>query len=325
MSDVCVVGSFMMDLVAHAPRRPYSGETLIGTAFNTFLGGKGFNQAVAASRVGASTSFIGRLGRDDFGDQFLARLGAENINHENVVLDSDLGTGVGLPLVEPSGENSIVIVPRANTQLTVDDIEQARSSIQNAAVLLLQLEVPIQCVEYAAKIAADAGVKVVLNPAPFSAISESLWSYIDVIIPNEIELASLAPLSKGSAAELAANLAAQRHTNVVVTLGAKGCIAVTPTGSIEHFPAHTVDAIDTVGAGDVFCGVLGAEMSRNLDLAAAIRKANAAAAIAVTRSGGADSSPSRGEVGRFIADASIPHPVANSDTSKSKGAFTGNE
>src|SRR5690625_1781705 len=191
MSDVCVVGAFMMDLVAHAPRRPYSGETLIGTAFNTFLGGKGFNQAVAASRVGASTSFIGRLGRDDFGDQFLARLGAENINHENVVLDSDLGTGVGLPLVEPSGENSIVIVPRANTQLTIDDIEQARLSIQNAAVLLLQLEVPIQCVEYAAEIAADAGVKVILNPAPFRAISENLWSYIDVIIPNKLELDSL--------------------------------------------------------------------------------------------------------------------------------------
>ena len=164
--EVCVVGSFMMDLVVRAPRRPAVGETLVGDSFEMFLGGKGFNQAIAAARAGARTAMVGRVGGDDFGKCFLEALERDGIDAAFVTRDETLGTGVGLPLVEPSGANSIVIVPRANHRQDAGDVRAAKPAIESARVVLLQLELSAPVALEAARIARAAGRTVVLNPAP---------------------------------------------------------------------------------------------------------------------------------------------------------------
>lgn len=298
-TSVCVVGSFMMDLVARAPRRPVTGETLVGTGFDIFLGGKGFNQAVAAARADASTSFVGRLGDDDFGRQFRAAMHREGIDADAVLSDQQHGTGVGLPIVEPSGQNSIIIVPRANHAVTVEQVEAAAPTIQAAAVLLLQLEIPVPAVATAARLARQAGTTVVLNPAPFAPCPPEVLEQVDVLVPNEVELLALSGGDVAAGIEL---LARQVHgewaTDLVVTLGARGALVLDGSGTASVVDGHTARAVDTVGAGDVFCGSLGARLAEGADLAEAVAYANAAAALAVTRPGGAESAPTRVEVMR---------------------------
>ena len=187
-----VVASFMLDFVIQAPRRPARGETVLGTRFDTFLGGKGFNQSVAARRAGAPVAVIGRLGDDDFGLRFRASLADEGIDDRHVVTDLDEGTGIASPLVEPGGENSIVIVPRANLAVSPADIEAAADTIATSGVLLLQLEVPPDAVAAAATCAHGAGVPVMLNPAPAADVLDLLAGSIDVLVPNEAEAAALA-------------------------------------------------------------------------------------------------------------------------------------
>jgi len=297
-TSVCVVGSFMMDLVASAPRRPVSGETLVGTGFDTFLGGKGFNQAVSAARADASTSFVGRLGDDDFGRQFRAAMHREGIDADAVLSDRQHGTGVGLPVVEPSGQNSIIIVPRANHAMTVEQVEAAAPTIQAAAVLLLQLEIPVPAVAAAARLARQAGTTVVLNPAPFAPCPPELLEQVDVLVPNEVELLALSGGGAAGAELLARQVHGKWGTDLVVTLGARGALVLDGSGAASVVDGHTARAVDTVGAGDVFCGNLGARLAEGADLAEAVAYANAAAALAVTRRGGAESAPTRIEVMR---------------------------
>lgn len=298
---VCVVGSFMYDLVATAPRRPEMGETLIGTSLETYLGGKGFNQAVAASRAGAATAMVGRVGADDFGREFLASLDTEGIEAAHVKTDPEHGTGVGLPVVQPDGQNSIIVIPRANQAVGVDDIAAARSVIEDASILLLQLELPPEPTLAAAQIAHEAGLIVVLNPAPFKLPGPQIARYVDVLVPNETELRALAALLDGSKGHpsLIAMAKAIRESwecTVVVTMGDEGAM-LAPKGSepVASLGAHSVEAVDTVGAGDIFCGNFGAMLAQRASLEEAVTFANAAAAIAVTRRGGAPAAPSRAE------------------------------
>jgi ribokinase len=296
--SVCVVGSFMLDMAVRAPRRPRPGETVIGTAFDTFLGGKGFNQAVAASRAGARTAMVGRLGDDDFGRRFLEALRVDAIDSEHVVVDAEAGTGIGVPLIEDSGENSIVIIPRANHLLVPRDIERARAVIESSSVLLLQLELPVDTAVAAARIAKHAGTLVVLNPAPApdgGGIGE-LHGLVDVIVPNEVEAAALcgAPADRPPI-ETAVELSGRLGLAVVMTLGGHGCV-VADDDVLHVVPAHEVEIVDTVGAGDAFCGALGAWLQAGTPLLEAVTFANAAGALAVTRAGAEPAMPARHDI-----------------------------
>jgi len=295
---VCVLGSFMMDLSVRVQRRPRPGETVVGTAFDMYLGGKGFNQAIAARRSGAETAMIGRLGGDDFGRRFLDRLASEGIDGRQVGVDRDAGTGVGVPLVEAGGENSIVVVPRANARMTVADVDAAAAAIAGSRVLLLQLELPVPVVVAAARHGRGAGCTVVLNPAPAVVDVERFAGLVDVLVPNEVEALRLAG---GGTDVVAAADELRRRTGamVAVTAGGDGAFVLDGTGH-AHLAAHDVVPVDTVGAGDAFCGALGARLAAGDDLAAAAAYANACAALSVTRAGAEPSIPTRSEVDAFL-------------------------
>jgi ribokinase len=284
----------MMDLIAYAPRRPFPGETIRGDSFVTALGGKGFNQAVAAARAGASTQMLGRLGTDEFGDQFIAALIAENISILGVERDATNGTGVGLPVVETGGENSIIIVPRSNDGADELFVQRNAQQIKDAQILLLQLELPLAGAVAAAKIAKAAGVRVVLNPAPAAQVDQ-FTGLIDVIVPNEIEFATLAGES-GTMVERAIELRTRmKCSDLVITLGSKG-VYVLDGDQLVEIAAPVVTAIDTIGAGDTFCGYLAARLALGDSVIKAAQIAVKAASISVTRSGGALSAPYSNEV-----------------------------
>lgn len=307
-ASVCVVGSFMMDLVAYAPRRPNPGETLIGTGFSFAPGGKGFNQAVAAARAGALTAMVGCVGDDDMGAQFRSMLRAEGIDATAVQVRPGVGTGVGLPLVEPGGQNSIVVVPRANGVVDAVQIVEAAPVITAATVLVLQLELAVDAALAAARLAHERGVTVILNPAPVCPLPAELLEHVDVLVPNEGELTALTGRPDLGPREAAALLRDSWGLDIVVTLGERGALVVATSGDVTHVPARPVRAVDTVGAGDVFCGYLAAGLAQGLGLTRAAETANAAAAISVTRTGSAASAPTADEVSVF---AQAPSAVAS--------------
>jgi ribokinase len=303
-AQVCVLGSFMMDLIAYAPRRPFPGETIHGDAFVTALGGKGFNQAVAAARAGAVTQMLGRLGTDAFGDRFMEALTAEGISAAGVERDSIDGTGVGLPVVESGGENSIIIVPRANDGVDQLFVERHAQQIQSAQVLLLQLELPIEAALVAARIAKDSGVRVVLNPAPAAPVNQ-FAGLVDLIVPNEIEFVALAG-AHGSMVDRAMELRKRLNgTDVVITHGSQG-VYVLDGDRLTEIGAPVVTALDTIGAGDTFCGYLAARLALGDTLVEATKVAVIAASISVTRTGAAMAAPHADEVLRFLGDAQSP-------------------
>lgn len=292
--SVCVFGSFMMDLITHAPRRPTSGETLIGTGFAQHLGGKGLNQAVAAARSGARARMVGAVGDDEYGRQFLDRLAAERIDATHV-LTTDRGTGVGLPLVEPNGENSIVVVPRANLAVTPRDVRAAAPAF-DADVVLLQQELDLDTIQEAARVAREAGSLVMLNPAPALERTREMRGLVDILVPNEHEARVLTGDEDATPETLGKNLLEQWSlAQVVLTLGSAGALVVARDGTTPIRP-YVVDAVDTIGAGDTFCGTLAAGLAAGDAFPDAVAYANVAAAISVTRPGGADAVPRHDEV-----------------------------
>ncbi len=290
-ASVAVVGSCNIDLVARVPRQPLRGETLTGTTFGTYLGGKGLNQAVAARRMGADVALIGRVGADDFGTRILEALRDEGIDTTFIEADRQEPTGTAVILVEESGENSIVVIPGANGVLTPADIDRAADVIRSATVLLLQLEVPLTTTLHAAQLARAADTTVILTPAPAQRLPPALFAATDVLVPNAIEVAQVLD-TIASPTEAAHALLGQGCRAVVVTLGAQGALLVTPDAeqSIAAFP---VQAVDTVGAGDAFAGALAASLAQGHDLTTALRYASAAGALAVTQAGAMPSLPTR--------------------------------
>jgi ribokinase len=299
--DVVVVGSFMTDLVVQAPRRPAAGETIVGTSLEEFLGGKGCNQAVAAARAGASTAMVGRVGDDERGRAFLALLGREGIDASAVSVDTTVGTGVAVPLVEPSGANSIVILPQANAAIGPADLDAAGPLLRRARVVLLQLELPVDVVVTAARLAQAGGATVVLNPAPVpeSGDLSAFAGLVDVIVPNEVEAAALTGLDDPLAA--AKELQARFGCAVVVTLGGEGSLVLDRDGDHHRLAAHPVPAVDTVGAGDAYCGALGARLAAGDDLLTAARHGGAAGSLSVTRNGAEPSLPTAAEVDALLS------------------------
>lgn len=298
---VVVVGSFNMDLVAKAGRRPRKGETLMGETFGMFIGGKGSNQAIAAARLGANVTMIGRLGTDLFGDTLMAAHAEEGIFTDYVTQDTEVGTGVASILIDADGDNSIVLVPQANMRLSVEDIERASESIAAADVLLLQLEVPITASQRAAEIAKSNGATVVLNPAPAQELPDDFLVQVDILTPNEIETESLSgvKVSTVTDAEHAAKVLLDKGLSaVILTLGEQGALLLT-ANLTQRVPAYSVEVVDTTAAGDAFCGALATALARDENLVDAVAFANAAGALAVTVLGAAPSMPAAAQVEAF--------------------------
>lgn len=310
-ASVVVVGSLNVDLVVRAPRLPRPGETLFGSHFATDEGGKGANQAVAAARMGAGVAMLGRVGADAHGERLRAALERRGIDCAAVGVEEAQPTGVASIVVAPDGENCIVVVPGANHTLSADHVVVSRALLSAARIVVLQLEVPLSAVEAALRCARAAGVTTVLNAAPAAALSDELLSLVDWLIVNEGEARVLLGASEDGSADtiataqvaaekLRARLAPSRQSqatakHVVVTLGAAGLVHADADGSTHH-PAASVQAVDATGAGDTFVGALAAGLASGASAADALRDAQAAAAIAVTRHGSQSAMPTRDEV-----------------------------
>lgn len=294
---VLVVGSLNMDLVVNAPRLPQAGETILGGNFSTFPGGKGANQAVAAARIGAAVTMVGSVGRDAFGTQLLQTLARDGIDTSSISALEGQPTGIALITVDALGRNTIVVASGANACLTPQHLQQAQSAFAAADVLILQLETPLPTVRAALEAAHRHGCLVVLNPAPACTLDPELLRGVDYLIPNEGEALQVAGSS--SLEDAIQKLSFLGVKNLIITLGAQGALLVTPGGRAT-FPAFPVNAVDTVAAGDAFVGTFSASLAAGISPQDAIRWANAAAAISVTRHGAQPSLPTRDEVRQFL-------------------------
>ncbi len=284
--DVCVVGSANLDLVATVERMPGPGETVLGRAFAEHAGGKGLNQAVAAARAGgAQVAMVGALGDDNAGSTLRAVLDGDGID-ATAVATVDVSSGRALIAVADSGENTIVVVPGANAHVTTADQP-------DSAVVLVQLEVPLDTVRDALQKGRDRGATTVLNPAPARELDDELLRLCDVVVPNEHEVVQVGGPDR---------LLALGATAVVVTLGAEGAALHTADGVVA-IPAFDVQPVDTTGAGDTFCGAFAARLAAGEAMAAALRYASAAAALSTTREGAVPSIPRAGEVGALLSGA----------------------
>lgn len=298
LARIVVVGSANTDMVVRVPTLPRPGETVIGGTYFTARGGKGANQAVAAARAGGLVTLVACLGDDTLGDETLEALAADGIAVDQVRRVADTRSGVALILVDERGENSIAVAPGANALLGPEQVAGCAELLSADDVLLVQLETPIESVFAAASAASRAGARVILNPAPARELSRELLALVSVLTPNESEAARLTGLPTGDADALDAAATALLHRGVgavVITLGAGGAYVAT-TALRETIPAHLVGARDTTGAGDVFNGALAVALAERMRLADAVRFANAAAAISVTRDGAQPAAPYRAEI-----------------------------
>jgi len=293
---ILVIGSSNTDMTIKADKLPVPGETVLGGQFIMGPGGKGANQAVAAKRLGGNVEFICKVGRDIFGENSLAGYRKEGMDISHVLYSNE-ASGVALILVDGTGENVISVAPGANGDITVEDIDSIADVIRSADYLILQLEVTIAAVVRAAKIAHEAGVYVILNPAPACKLPEEIFQYISLITPNQTESAIMTGVDvKDETSRNEAITAFNRMgvKDVVVTLGSKGSLVCTE-GTQTFVPALKVKAVDATAAGDTFCGGLCVALSQGKTLVEAAEFATKASALTVQKMGAQDSIP-------FISD-----------------------
>jgi ribokinase len=301
---VTVVGSLNADLVVRVPRFPVAGETLTGLGFARFPGGKGANQAYAAARLGARTTMIGQVGDDDLGRWLTRHLADAGVDVRGVARAATDGTGLALITIDASGQNQIVLVPGANGTFTPDRLEPDAVWASGIGVLLLQLEIPMATVVRAAQAARAAGAFVVLDPAPAVPLPRELVSLVDVLTPNETELAVITGGGEVNGDDdvgaRAADLARQGARSVLVKCGARGARMYGALGQ-HTWNARAVTAIDTTAAGDTFNGALAAALTNGLDIEAAGQRAVAAATLSVMRPGAQPSMPTAAEVDAWLS------------------------
>ena len=302
-NSIIVVGSSNTDMIVQMARLPKPGETILGGVFSTAAGGKGANQAVGAARAGAPVSFVARVGRDMFGAQAVASLTKDGINVSYVFKDPVEPSGVALIFVAKNGENSIAVAPGANGRLSAVDIRKARKAFAGASLLVMQLETPLATVQAAAQLATEAGLRVILNPAPARPLPDKLYRHISILTPNETEtelLTGIKVKNTTDAAKAAGRFLAKGVQTVIITLGHRGAFVATKEGG-SLVPGFRVKAVDTTAAGDIFNGALAAALNENQPLLEAVRFANAAAAISGTRLGAQPSAPDRKEIESLLS------------------------
>ncbi len=294
---IVVIGSSNTDMTVVADRLPVPGETVLGGKFAMGQGGKGANQAVAAQRLGGDVTFICKLGRDIFGENAIKEYQKDGMDTSKVMY-SDQPSGVALISVDTHAENCIVVASGANGDISVEDIEANRKDIEEASILLLQLEIPVEAVVRAAKIGHEAGVYVVLNPAPACDLPEEIYQYLSLIIPNQTEIALMTGIEANDeegAAEAVKALQSKGTKDVIVTMGSKGSM-VYHEGQATFVPSKKVNAVDTTAAGDTYCGGLCVALSEGKDIIEAAQFATASSALTVQKRGAQDSIPYRKDV-----------------------------
>ena len=297
-ANIVVAGSSNTDMIIKVPRIPKPGETILGGTFSTAAGGKGANQAVAAARAGGDVSFVARVGDDMFGEEAIRGFEKDGINIDYITIDKNAPSGVAEIFVAEDGENSIAVASGANLNLSPQDIKSAEEVISKADILVMQLEIPLETVYVAAKLAHEKGVTVILNPAPAQPIKDEYFKYFTILTPNESEAEMLTgrTITDEKSAEVAARVLLEKGVEtVIVTLGRKGALLVN-SKSIEHIPGFKVDAVDATAAGDVFNGALAVALAENKSFQDAILFANAAASLSVTKLGAQPSAPHREEI-----------------------------
>jgi ribokinase len=291
---VCVVGAANLDLISYVPRLPRMGETLHGTRFHMGFGGKGANQAVMAAKLGGDVAMVTKLGQDIFGENTLKNFQTWGIDTRHVLFTDQAFSGVAPIAVDPDGHNAIIIVTGANDLLTPEEIEAARPVIGAAQIVVCQLEIPVETTLAALRIARQAGVTAIFNPAPARpSLPEELYRLSDIFCPNETETELLTgmPVSNQQEAEVAAHVLLRRGAGtVILTLGERGSLLVTAQET-THVPATPVKALDSTGAGDAYVGSLAYFLAAGKSLTEAIRRANHIAAISVQFSGTQTSFP----------------------------------
>jgi ribokinase len=312
-SHVVVVGSINLDLVSAAPRIPLRGETLIGTSFASFPGGKGANQAVAAARLGTLVSMIGKLGNDSFGAELRANLESAGVSTE-AIETAPTSTGIAQIITSENGENVIVVIPGANASVSPHYVEKHLNVVRSAGIVLTQLETPLETVEYLASVTRKEGIPLVLDPAPARPLPASLLAQVDWLTPNESETSALLGLKSQNLGheelEGAAETLLQRGSrNVVLKLGQRGCFLALADGRRILLPAYAVRAIDSTAAGDAFNGAFASSLLESRDPVRSASWASAVAAISVTRRGAQPSMPTHAEVTEFLKerDGAGPH------------------
>lgn len=302
---VTVFGSFVVDLMARAPRLPVPGETVLGSFFKQGAGDKGFNQGIAAHKSGGDVTMITKLGRDSLAAVATDAMDSVGLSKDHLFYSETEPTGVALISVdENTSQNEIIIVPGACATISDEDIASVAERIRESAYLLLQLEVNQDANEKVAAMAKAAGVKVIVNTAPYSPVTDEFLSGCYLVTPNEVEAEELTGIcvSDLESADKAAKVFKDKGVqNVVITLGSRG-VYVNEDGKSEIVPAYKVNAIDTTGAGDAFNGGLLTALSEGKTIGGAARFANALAAISVQRIGTTPSMPTRAEIDKFLEE-----------------------
>lgn len=299
---VTVVGSFAVGLTLRAERFPVRGETLLGRDFDMGPGGKGSNQAVQAARLGADVEFIARLGQDNFGAIGTALYAAEHVGTRYLRQSEERNTGVGFIVLDAHGDNFIILDPGANALFTPDDVECAKERIQDSHVLITQLEIPVATAGHALKLAREADVTSILNPAPATHVPPEILKNADIVTPNETELRIMlgyAPDANVESIDLCNELLHMGVLRVILTRGAHGALIVTNDG-YYNMPAMQVNVVDTTGAGDAFNGTLATYLASGMPLEPAVRHAVAAGALACTKLGVIPALPTAEQVSELL-------------------------
>jgi len=302
--NVVVVGSLHMDLTIKAKTIPRLGETVLGDEFKMSPGGKGANQAVAAAKLGANVTLIGRVGSEAFGTDLVRNARLHLIDTNFIIQDTETQTGLALIMVDKKGNNVIAVFPGADLKCSKEDIDRAESTIASADILLAQLETPIPVVQHAVQKAFQHGVRVILNPSPAHTLPEEVLKKVYVLTPNESEAEILTGTNitnLTSAKRATEEILRKGAANVVLTMGKIGALVGTKD-EIFHVRSPEVTPVDTTGAGDAFCGALGVAISSGKNLEEAVAYANCAGALATTKMGAQEALPTREELEKFMRE-----------------------
>ena len=301
MKKILVVGSLNMDLVVRVQNLPKLGETILGDAFYENPGGKGANQAVAAARLGAHVSMIGKIGKDAYGSALLENLGKNDIDTDGIII-SDVITGRAVIEVDSMGNNNIVVIPGSNMELTKEDIDEKKEIMEKADIVILQQEIPISTVEYVLEQAKKSGKITILNPAPAQKIEDNILKLVDYLILNETELELITgseTIKDEEYPNIINDLQKRGSKNIILTLGEKGGI-YTEENEINAYKALKVKAVDTTAAGDSFIGAFALKLAEGRKIEEAVNFAVAVSALTVTKIGAQQSLPTKVEINEFL-------------------------